>query len=60
MDYELLSLLIIGCRCFHLNCIVSIAQLGEAEATHVLEAIDFFVHELLMPICVKSYQSATE
>jgi len=60
VNNELLSLLVIGRSGLHLNGIVAVAQLGEAEAAHVREAVHFISHELLVPVSVHRNEGTTE
>ena len=59
VDHELLSFLIVLSSGLHLDCVVAIAELCEAEATHVGQVIYFF-HEGPMAVCVQGHESSTE
>ena len=44
MNHELLLILVVDGSSLHFDCVVSVAQLSEAEAAHMGEVVDF-VHE---------------
>jgi len=55
VDHELLLRIVISGRRFHLGRIITIPQLGETEAAHVLKAINI-LHERQMPLRMESHQ----
>ena len=55
VDDEFLFLLVIRGRGLHLRRIVTVAELGEAEAAHVLERADF-AHERQVALRVQCHQ----
>lgn len=59
MNCELLSGVVVVSSGLHLRCIVAIAELGEAEATHVLEAVHLS-HNGQVALRVKASQCASE
>ena len=59
VDHKLLGLLIIDSSGLHLWSIVSISQLSEAEASHVLERVNI-LQEWQVSLGMQSHQGATE
>jgi hypothetical protein len=60
VNHKLLSLLIVGGSSLHLDSVVSVAQLSEAEAAHVSEAVHLLIHEFLVSVGVQCNQSTSE
>ena len=56
---ELSSILVVGDGCLHLHGVVSVAELGEAEAANSLEAINL-IKEIIVTTVVKSKACASE
>lgn len=59
IDGELLLTDIIDSCGFHFWCIVSVAQLCKAEASHDLERINL-LHDWQVSLCVESHQTSTK
>jgi len=59
VNHEFFGLLIIRSRGLHLDRVVTVAELSEAEAAHVRQVIDL-VHEGAVAVRVQGDQSATE
>jgi len=59
VNHELFGLLIIRSSGLHLDRVVTVAELSEAEAAHVREVIDL-VHKGTVAVCVQGDQSPTE
>ena len=59
MYHELFGLLIVSGRGLHLDRVVTVAELSEAEAAHVRQVIHL-VHEGTVAVGVQGDQGATE
>ena len=59
MNHELFGLLIVCGSGLHLDRVVTVAELSEAEAAHVRQVV-YLVHEGTVAVCVQGDQSPTE